>query len=984
MGTFEASIIRAMSTDCNRQPLSLPSDSRAIEFPVPPGGEQVQPLEFTPPPEIIVDPYGGLFCIVCQAAVPRSEGNTFQHVSGKRHILNEKRLIGGDSVKKEIIRQRFIEAAETQRAMFRPQSCTPRNINATDASFQNQLTTISSSGSAAAAPAPTASLPINVTHKATSKTPSNMLNITIPINDSGSQASNFEKRLSKKASNSSSESLEENPASSSETRNPSAPVGGPAIKTLKEQRLKFAEEALSESKFDTDDYLQHLLHDDDESASEPDQRDSSNEMDTTYGGYMARRQTETTFEYKAPDGPDFTFDSMAPETTRLDFAGYVLRSSVPTKRGTEGTLLTGADFELDGDGLKAQFIPMKSKGDDDGSGDRAGQRRKRWITQNNLLVLHDDNGEELPPWLLDPVDTNNVLFSADSSIALHFEILQFEKFVSPTKAEVQARNEVIMTLDSITKKLWSKSSLHVFGSVATNLALPSSDVDITIMGTPKGGTADEFDVLANAVRNISGFAKRVQVIRAKIPLVKIISRSTGMNCDVSIGVENGVNNVSRIKGFLEKYPALRPLLLVVKYFLHQRGLNDVYTGGLGSYAVLLMLVSHLQLAMYNFPKTKANLGAQLQQFFELYGQLWNPCLAGIQIRDGGLYYDKFERFGSAPFEMMRFSIEDPNDVTNEVARNSYSTAKLRTAFQNASKSLIRWRRDDASSSPTPLGTLLFTEHGFLKRRRVVIDDLERLGKCPLREAVGEGCINNLDKVRLAGSHENMFSHAAEVHMAGENGHFGVVQNAPNPRCGNPVRGDFDGGVTVDIGNENSGNALLRDVAPSCGLGPSNESSYPDGQRHSVTAGGGSLMLAESMGPEATRTNAVPIADVCTDYNETNHLDGGVAFPGGSGSRVMSEPVILSGSGTIPVPSTTGQANPVHEFSPEHKFGGAPVYFPNAVSMPVDFPTENFTPLPSMRSGSRDSDSAIRFRGSRNSSRKGLRRGKRVGVRKYRR
>jgi non-canonical poly(A) RNA polymerase PAPD5/7 len=45
---------------------------------------------------------------------------------------------------------------------------------------------------------------------------------------------------------------------------------------------------------------------------------------------------------------------------------------------------------------------------------------------------------------------------------------------------------------------------------------------------------------------------------------------------------------------MQALPPLRPLCLVLKIFLQQRELNEVYQGGIGSYALLVMLLAHLQ------------------------------------------------------------------------------------------------------------------------------------------------------------------------------------------------------------------------------------------------------------------------------------------------------------------------------------------------------------------------------------------------------
>ncbi|KAI8003391.1 Terminal nucleotidyltransferase 4A [Camellia lanceoleosa] len=52
-------------------------------------------------------------------------------------------------------------------------------------------------------------------------------------------------------------------------------------------------------------------------------------------------------------------------------------------------------------------------------------------------------------------------------------------------------------------------------------------------------------------------------------------------------------------GFLEvdaisKWPPLQPLYFILKFFLQQRELNEVYTGGIGLYALLVMLIAMMQ------------------------------------------------------------------------------------------------------------------------------------------------------------------------------------------------------------------------------------------------------------------------------------------------------------------------------------------------------------------------------------------------------
>lgn len=122
---------------------------------------------------------------------------------------------------------------------------------------------------------------------------------------------------------------------------------------------------------------------------------------------------------------------------------------------------------------------------------------------------------------------------------------------------------------------------------------------------------------------------------------------------------------------MEIYPCLPPLVLVLKQFLLQRDLNEVFTGGVSSYSLILMVISFFQV-MYRFELEKCcnrlgskewlrffsvffqnhvrcdgnslehNLGVLLIEFFELYGVNFNYVNVGIRVRDGGSYFNKQE------------------------------------------------------------------------------------------------------------------------------------------------------------------------------------------------------------------------------------------------------------------------------------------------------------------------------------------------------
>lgn len=74
----------------------------------------------------------------------------------------------------------------------------------------------------------------------------------------------------------------------------------------------------------------------------------------------------------------------------------------------------------------------------------------------------------------------------------------------------------------------------------------------------------------------------------------IILKIAGIAIDISLNQTTGITAITVIKKYLEHFPALRPLILIVKSYLNQRGMNEVYKGGLGSYSIICMVISFLQ------------------------------------------------------------------------------------------------------------------------------------------------------------------------------------------------------------------------------------------------------------------------------------------------------------------------------------------------------------------------------------------------------
>uniref|UniRef100_A0A8C0IH29 Terminal nucleotidyltransferase 4B n=1 Tax=Bubo bubo TaxID=30461 RepID=A0A8C0IH29_BUBBB len=270
-------------------------------------------------------------------------------------------------------------------------------------------------------------------------------------------------------------------------------------------------------------------------------------------------------------------------------------------------------------------------------------------------------------------------------IYLHEEIIDFYKYMSPRPEEERMRMEVVNRIENVIKELWPNADVQIFGSFKTGLYLPTSDIDLVVFG--KWETLPLW-TLEEALRkhNVADENSVKVLDKATVPIIKLTDSFTEVKVDISFNVQNGVKAAQLIKDFIKKYPVLPYLVLVLKQFLLQRDLNEVFTGGIGSYSLFLMAVSFLQLhPREDACMPNANYGVLLIEFFELYGRHFNYLKTGIRIKDGGSYVakDEVQKSMLDGYRPSMLYIEDPLQPGNDVGRSSYGAMQVKQAFDYA-------------------------------------------------------------------------------------------------------------------------------------------------------------------------------------------------------------------------------------------------------------------------------------------------------------
>ncbi|KAF0698200.1 Aste57867_11185 [Aphanomyces stellatus] len=181
---------------------------------------------------------------------------------------------------------------------------------------------------------------------------------------------------------------------------------------------------------------------------------------------------------------------------------------------------------------------------------------------------------------------------------LHQEIVEYARYTKSIVAEMAVHIE--KTIDLVrgcVRKLWPEATVETYGSYSTGIWLPSSDIDLVVLGTSEDTTA-HLKSLAAVLRREKWVESIMLVETAKVPLLKLVSLDSSVPIDITFETANthsGLMARDLIKSLVDELPELYPLAIVFKQLLRERGLNDAYTGGLSSYSIVLMIIHFAQL-----------------------------------------------------------------------------------------------------------------------------------------------------------------------------------------------------------------------------------------------------------------------------------------------------------------------------------------------------------------------------------------------------
>ena len=360
--------------------------------------------------------------------------------------------------------------------------------------------------------------------------------------------------------------------------------------------------------------------------------------------------------------------------------------------------------------------------------------------QNNInIIINNDNNQGKINYLnkkfinynynfehIQDKEKNNYIINCLSK-----DISEFESFVAmQIKSSSNIFQDLLKNVEKAVNECIPDYQVHLYGSHATNLCLPWSDLDVVLI--PKNlnmiynKSENNRSLLSKLYENLKNqkWVKDILYIsNASIPIIKIYSIGIYNNIPIDISIQEethfGLKCVELVKQYMNQYESLKPLVLSIKNILKRANLNDPYKGGISSYGLILMIIYFLKQQSFagidiSKGENNCNLGHLFYDFLVYYSFDFEFGKNIIYVKNtpSDLEALKYQNISLGP----KLIIIDPLNPSNNVAKSCFQNMGIKMAFIISLKSLL----EDCEcgchySGENKEYSNLSIEHCFLKR-----------------------------------------------------------------------------------------------------------------------------------------------------------------------------------------------------------------------------------------------------------------------------
>ena len=317
------------------------------------------------------------------------------------------------------------------------------------------------------------------------------------------------------------------------------------------------------------------------------------------------------------------------------------------------------------------------------------QKNSKSIHQKQNDSNNSDFDHHFYPW----IKPNSKCHSLKGMLKLHYEILDFYKFIQLTDTEIKLRNKTFNEIKDVIELNFPNYKCSLYGSFITGLSLPNSDIDILI--TRKDEEKEKINLQKNLLDIYTILKQKniftdLEMINAKVPIITGLYISTKIHVDISLFKKNGVDAAEIINKIITIYPEIRPLMLLIKYVIRQRNLNQIYTGGISSFIIFTLLYYYIadsrkiiesEINNNGEKERLLTLGHLLVGFFNFYAFEFRYEKFGISISNGCHLY---KREDEAKYIL---SVKNFEDESQDMGVNCFNYSKILDVFKLAAERL---------------------------------------------------------------------------------------------------------------------------------------------------------------------------------------------------------------------------------------------------------------------------------------------------------
>lgn len=261
-----------------------------------------------------------------------------------------------------------------------------------------------------------------------------------------------------------------------------------------------------------------------------------------------------------------------------------------------------------------------------------------------------------PPWCRD-----HTYQSFDPMKVLGRELIDFGEWIQLTKEEKAMRSVVVKRFTTAIKQICPNYKVCNYGSSACNTSLYNGDVDMCIFPFTDAGTLIDIPGSYNTMCDLKNELEKynlwdaVKVIDAHVPIIKGIDKCYNLEFDISFNCPDSAISTERNIKTLENYPAIFPVLMLLKLILKRKNMIGVFEGGISSCMLFNLVLFIVQMTP---PQHKNNPAMILMSFLATFGGTFNFKENIVCTSNGG----RVKRKLLSPYQTdVQICIEDPQD-----------------------------------------------------------------------------------------------------------------------------------------------------------------------------------------------------------------------------------------------------------------------------------------------------------------------------------